>query len=268
MQINDARKSYNQAVDANAGDADATLKSQITAVQTAIEGRRKQLADGNLQNLKNQQGVVGNEVKVNVLNQPYGSFPWIDLPMAAFTNWYNSHNFYGDLKDIESATLEDAKTFAQKYYQPQNAVLVVTGDFDEAQAKTWVEKYFGNIPSQKVDPLPSLTEPKQENLASSWQTVTGTSYDLGAGVATVEAKVIQERSGKWYYFAGGKWAKATSERDAAAKAGVFSTAPNAKGAWSFGLTGVEKGTLKISYRAEDKAGNTSLTKVYTTKIVK
>src|SRR5205085_4416133 len=38
------------------------------------------------ENLKNQQGVVGNEVKVNVLNQPYGGFPWIDMPMAANTN--------------------------------------------------------------------------------------------------------------------------------------------------------------------------------------
>src|SRR6202048_1477346 len=54
----------------------------------------------NIDNLKNQQGVVGNEVKVAVLNQPYGSFPWIDMPMAANTNWYNSHNFYGDLSDI------------------------------------------------------------------------------------------------------------------------------------------------------------------------
>lgn len=113
------------------------------------------------ENLKNQQGVVGNEVKVNVLNQPYGSFPWIDLPMAAFTNWYNSHNFYGELKDIESATLGDAKTFFDKYYSPQNAVVVVTGDFDEAQAKGWVAKYFANIPAQKPDALPDLAEPKQ-----------------------------------------------------------------------------------------------------------
>jgi predicted Zn-dependent peptidase len=112
-------------------------------------------------NLKNQQGVVGNEVKVNVLNQPYGSFPWIDLPMAAFTNWYNSHNFYGELTDIEAATLGDAKTFFDKYYSPQNAVVVVTGDFDEAQAKGWVTKYFANIPAQKPDALPDLTEPKQ-----------------------------------------------------------------------------------------------------------
>lgn len=113
------------------------------------------------ENLKNQQGVVGNEVKVNVLNRPYGSFPWIDLPMAAFTNWYNSHNFYGELADIEAATLEDSKTFFDKYYSPRNAVVVVTGDFDESQAKVWIEKYFANIPAQKVDPLPDISEPRQ-----------------------------------------------------------------------------------------------------------
>ena len=113
-------------------------------------------------NLKNQQGVVGNEVKVNVLNQPYGSFPWIDLPMAAFQNWYNSHNFYGDLHDIEAATLDDAKSFEAKYYQPQNAVLVVTGDIDEAAVKGWVNKYFAGIPSQKTEAKPDLTEPRQE----------------------------------------------------------------------------------------------------------
>jgi zinc protease len=125
------------------------------------EADRMRGLDINQDNLKNQQGVVGNEVKVNVLNQPYGTFPWIDLPMAAFTNWYNSHNFYGELTDIEAATLGDAKTFFDKYYSPQNAVVVVTGDFDEAQAKTWVTKYFANIPSQKHEAIPDLTEPRQ-----------------------------------------------------------------------------------------------------------
>ena len=123
------------------------------------EADRMRGLDITQENLKNQQGVVGNEVKVNVLNQPYGTFPWIDLPMAAFTNWYNSHNFYGDLKDIEAATLEDAKTFFNKYYSPENAVVVVTGDFEEPQAKAWITKYFANIPSQKPDPIPDLSEP-------------------------------------------------------------------------------------------------------------
>ncbi|MFN2169271.1 MAG: M16 family metallopeptidase, partial [Anaerolineae bacterium] len=43
-------------------------------------------------NLTNQQGVVKNEVKVNVLNQPYGGFPWLDMPQYANANWYNAHN--------------------------------------------------------------------------------------------------------------------------------------------------------------------------------
>ena len=71
------------------------------------------------ENLKNQQGVVGNEVKVNVLNQPYGGFPWIDMPMAANSNWYNAHNFYGDLADIEAAKLDEVKNFFDIYYAPE-----------------------------------------------------------------------------------------------------------------------------------------------------
>ena len=65
------------------------------------------------ENLKNQQDVVKNEVRVNVLNQPYGGFPWLDLPQNANTNWYNAHNFYGDLSDLEAATLEDVQEVLQ-----------------------------------------------------------------------------------------------------------------------------------------------------------
>lgn len=140
----------------------AVMPSHKTETLIWAEADRMRGLDITQENLVNQQGVVANEVKVNVLNQPYGSFPWIDLPMAAFTNWYNAHNFYGDLKDLEAATLADAKSFAQKYYQPGNAVLVVTGDFDETAAKGWVEKYFANIPAQKADAIPDLTEPRQE----------------------------------------------------------------------------------------------------------
>jgi zinc protease len=114
------------------------------------------------ENLKNQQGVVGNEVKVNVLNAPYGGFPWIDLPMAANSNWYNAHNFYGDLTDIEAAKLDEVKKFFDTYYAPNNAVLAIVGDFETADAKKWVEKYFGGIKSSQLPPQPDLTEPKQE----------------------------------------------------------------------------------------------------------
>src|SRR4051812_42998500 len=113
-------------------------------------------------NLKNQQGVVGNEVKVNVLNRPYGGFPWLDMPQYANSNWYNAHNFYGDLKDIEAANLPDVQQFFKTYYAPNNAALAIVGDFDPQQAKAYVQKYFSAIPKSNVPALPDVSEPKQE----------------------------------------------------------------------------------------------------------
>src|SRR5207302_6070712 len=98
----------------------------------------------------------------HVLNRPYGGFPWIDLPMAANTNWYNAHNFYGDLTDIEAAKLDEVKQFFDTYYAPNNAVLVIVGDFEHADAKKLVEKYFAAIKAANVPPQPDLTEPRQE----------------------------------------------------------------------------------------------------------
>jgi predicted Zn-dependent peptidase len=114
------------------------------------------------ENLTNQQGVVKNEVKVNVLNQPYGGFPWLDLPQIANTNWYNAHNFYGDLEHLDAATLEEVQQFFKTYYAPNNAVLVVTGDIDYAQTLGWIRKYYEGIPSAKLPPQPDISEPRQE----------------------------------------------------------------------------------------------------------
>jgi zinc protease len=113
-------------------------------------------------NLKNQQGVVGNEVKVAVINRPYGGFPWLDMPQYANTNWYNAHNFYGELTDIEAATLTDVQSFFKTYYAPNNAALAIVGDFDPAQARQMVDKYFGGIKASQLPPVPDLSEPKQE----------------------------------------------------------------------------------------------------------
>ena len=112
-------------------------------------------------NLTNQQGVVKNEVKVNVLNQPYGGFPWIDMPMAANTNWQNAHNFYGDLAELDAASLQDAKAFFETYYAPNNAVVVVSGDIDPAQTLAWIRKYFGPIKSSVLPTRPDISEPRQ-----------------------------------------------------------------------------------------------------------
>ncbi|MEQ1930759.1 MAG: pitrilysin family protein [Parvularculaceae bacterium] len=113
-------------------------------------------------NLTNQQGVVKNEVKVNVINRPYGGFPWLDLPQLANTNWYNAHNFYGDLKDLDAATLDDVAKFFDEFYAPNNAVLVIAGDVDPKQAMAWVKTYFGAIAPSAAIPKPDISEPRQE----------------------------------------------------------------------------------------------------------
>lgn len=133
------------------------------ALETILwaEADRMRSLDITQENLVNQQGVVKEEVKVNVLNQPYGGFPWLQLPQYANQNWYNAHNFYGDLQHIDAATLDEARAFFNTYYAPGNAVLVVAGDFEPAQAKRWISQNFANIPSRAVPPLPDLSEPEQ-----------------------------------------------------------------------------------------------------------
>jgi zinc protease len=116
----------------------------------------------NQANLTNQQGVVKNEVKVNVLNQPYGGFPWLDMPQYANENWYNAHNFYGDLADLDSAKLEDVNKFFKTYYAPNNAALSVVGDFEIDEAKAFIAKYFDSIPSVELPAKPDISEKRQE----------------------------------------------------------------------------------------------------------
>ncbi|MBW3546369.1 MAG: insulinase family protein, partial [Bacteroidetes bacterium] len=90
-----------------------------------------------------------------------GGFPWLDMPQYANENWYNAHNFYGDLEDLDAATLEDVKQFFDTYYSPNNAVLVVVGDFEESDAKKFIEQYFADIPSATLPEQPDISEPRQ-----------------------------------------------------------------------------------------------------------
>ncbi|MBT8183210.1 MAG: insulinase family protein [Eudoraea sp.] len=125
------------------------------------EADRMRGLDISQENLTNQQGVVKNEVKVNVLNQPYGGFPWLDMPQYANTNWYNAHNFYGDLEDLDAANLEDVASFFKTYYAPNNAAISIVGDFEMDETKAWIEKYFGNIPASELPEKPDISEPQQ-----------------------------------------------------------------------------------------------------------
>lgn len=111
------------------------------------------------ENLRNQVDVVKEEIRLNVLNRPYGGFPWILLPPVLYETYPNAHNGYGDFTDLEKADLDDAAAFFDAYYAPGNAVLTVIGDLDVDETARLVERHFGDIPARAVPTRPSFGEP-------------------------------------------------------------------------------------------------------------
>lgn len=111
------------------------------------------------ENLRNQIDVVKEEIRLNVLNRPYGGFPWILLPPVLYKTFPNAHNGYGDFTDLEQASLDDCAAFFDTYYAPGNAVLTVAGDFTVEQARELVERHFGDVPARETPHRPSFAEP-------------------------------------------------------------------------------------------------------------
>ncbi len=163
---------HSKIVESNGGTLNGSTRLDFTnyyetlpasRVETALwlEADRMRSLDVTEENLKNQQNVVSEEVRVNVLNQPYQAFEWLDLWQNANQNWFNAHNFYGDLHDIEAAKIADVRQFFKTYYAPNNATLAIVGDIDAAAMRPLAEKYFGDIPLQSVPERPDINEPKQ-----------------------------------------------------------------------------------------------------------
>jgi zinc protease len=126
-----------------------------------LEADRMRALKVDEENLINQRNVVKEEVRVNVLNQPYGGFPWLDMPPVAFRNWANAHNFYGDFADLDAASLADVQKFFRTYYVPNNAVLLLLGDINAQEGLALAEKYFGSIPAGAPPPFADPSEPLQ-----------------------------------------------------------------------------------------------------------
>jgi len=113
---------------------------------------------------ENQRDVVQNERRQNYENQPYGN--WV--PLLAEMMYPAKHPYswptIGYMRDLEAATLEDVSEFFRQYYTPNNASIAIAGDFDPAEAKRLVEKYFASIPpgppvERITDWMPEMTEP-------------------------------------------------------------------------------------------------------------
>jgi zinc protease len=112
-------------------------------------------------NFKSEREVVKEERRVRVENEPYG-YLQEDLRAAAFTVHGYHHTPIGSMDDLNKATIEDVRDFFNTFYKPNNATLVIVGDFNSAEALGWTKKYFEGIPpSAKPIPRLNAVEPPQ-----------------------------------------------------------------------------------------------------------
>src|SRR5690606_31170763 len=93
-----------------------------------------------------QRDVVKNERRQRVDNVPYGRADETILAALYPKGHPYSWPVIGSMEDLSAATLEDVQNFFRTYYAPNNATLAIVGDFDVAETKALIERYFGDIP--------------------------------------------------------------------------------------------------------------------------
>ena len=120
-----------------------------------------------------EREVVKEERRMRVDNQPYGRLIEIIYENAFTTHPYN-HPTIGSMQDLEAASIDDVRDFYTTYYVPENATVVVVGDFDTAQAEELATRYFGRVPKAErpvprdIPREPPQTEERRVTLRAPW----------------------------------------------------------------------------------------------------
>jgi zinc protease len=135
------------------------LPSNKLGVALWLESDRMRSLALTAENLTNQKEAVKQERRLTFDNQPYNTAIVDVWPTMVFSNWQSSHSLIGSFEDLNAATIEDVTRFFKTYYAPNNATLVLVGDFKAAEARKLVQTYFGDIASQPQSKRPDLSEP-------------------------------------------------------------------------------------------------------------
>jgi zinc protease len=99
----------------------------------------------NEESFASERDVVKEELRQRVLASPYGRLFYLYLNQANFAVHPYGRPGIGSIEDLDAATVEDVRAFHATYYRPDNAVLVVSGNFNQADLDRWVDEYFGDI---------------------------------------------------------------------------------------------------------------------------
>ena len=129
-------------------------------------------------NFKSERDVVKEEFRARILAPPYGR-----LFYSIEKNSYTAHPYrrpgIGSIEELDAATLEDVRAFHKTFYRPDNATLVVVGDFDQRQLDAWVDKYFNRV-AKPAGSIPRVTVKEPARTAEKRVTVTGPNVPLPA----------------------------------------------------------------------------------------
>jgi len=136
-----------------------TLPSNRLNLGLWLEADRMRSLAITQENFENQRQAVKEERRLRVDNQPYTGViqDALTMPFDSTACFAYAHTTIGDMADLDSARLEDVQAFFQQYYAPNDAVIAVVGDFDPAEARRLIERYYGDIPRVE-DPAPVRCE--------------------------------------------------------------------------------------------------------------
>ncbi|HEX3885964.1 MAG TPA: pitrilysin family protein [Phenylobacterium sp.] len=107
-------------------------------------------------NFNSERDVVKEELRQRVLASPYGRLFSLDVPEATYTTHPYHRPGIGSIADLDAATIDDVRAFHETYYRPDNAALIVVGNFDEAKLNAWIDKYMGPL-KDPAKPIPRVT---------------------------------------------------------------------------------------------------------------
>jgi len=147
-------------------DEDATVYWQTVPAQYLplvlwLEADRMASLEVNEEKFKNEREVVKEERRMRYENQPFGRLPEIIFDKAFTTHPYK-HQTIGSMEDLQAASIADVKAFHSTYYVPNNATLVIVGDFETKQAQALVEQYLGKVAKGQPVPRDIPREPVHE----------------------------------------------------------------------------------------------------------